>query len=338
MRGALVSGAVLAGGTCLALWLRWRWRAGTSGDWMLCEEPAGDSTILYSVRRGKEVHHFPGKQRPDLPTVAPGTPTDTAHEAWLVQHVRYRPTDVVIATFPKCGTTYVEQIVLLLLNGGRTERLDPLSKNSGAAHDGGVGKVWPEACLVPRGGDPSQYPPGRPPRPEMRPMLLSTFDALPAPRVLKTHAPVTKLLSRDTDGTPAPARYIVVTRNPLDACVSCYYHAWHPQSQGWPFDARTPRSHRTHRTERVTPPRFHRPSNDGPALHVHTTQMHSDGSMVAPTAPSGRPARGQTFIEDGVTWHIAFRRTLRAPAMRLLGPPPNLVPDRRCCGCTLSPC
>ena len=66
---------------------------------------------------------------------------------------------------------------------------------------------------------------------------LSAFEALPAPRLIKTHAPVSHLLSRQPDGSPAPARYIVVSRNPLDACVSCYYHAWHPQSRGWPFDA-----------------------------------------------------------------------------------------------------
>ena len=156
-----------------------------------------------------------------------------------MERVRYRPSDIIIATFPKCGTTFVEQIVLLLLGGGVAEALEPLTKNSCSAREGsGVGKVWPEACLVPdEAAEPLLYPPGRPQRPEMRPMRLSAFDALPSPRVLKTHAPVSHLLSRQPDGTPAPARYIVVSRNPLDACVSCYYHAWHPQSTGWPFDA-----------------------------------------------------------------------------------------------------
>ena len=30
----------------------------------------------------------------------------------------HRPGDVWVTTFPKCGTTFMEQIVLLLLNGG----------------------------------------------------------------------------------------------------------------------------------------------------------------------------------------------------------------------------
>lgn len=213
--------------------------------WVLHEQASdGESGgFCYCIRRGDAVHTIPGSQLAGLPTCAPRvklSPDITTHEAWLTEHVHYQPSDIVIATFPKCGTTFVEQIVLLLLNGGVADALNPLCKNSIAALDGAghVGKVWPEACLVPDDTpEPLQYPPGRPQRPEMRPMRLSAFNALPPPRVIKTHAPVTHLLSRQTDGTPAPARYIVVTRNPLDACVSCYYHAWHPQSSGWPFDA-----------------------------------------------------------------------------------------------------
>ena len=203
------------------------------------------AAVSYSMRRGREeVHNVPCAQLAGLPTCAPRTSLAagiSAHEAWLVESVRYRPSDIIIATFPKCGTTFVEQIVLLLLGGGVAEALDPLTKNSTAVRNGGgVGKVWPEACLMPD-EEPDEellpYPPGRPQRPEMRRVPLSAFEALPSPRVIKTHAPVSHLLSRQPDGTPAPARYIVVSRNPLDACVSCYYHAWHPQSRGWPFDA-----------------------------------------------------------------------------------------------------
>ena len=203
-------------------------------------EARSGAAVSYSMRRGREeVHRLPCALLAGLPTCAPRASHAAgiaAHEARLQEAVRYRPSDIVIATFPKCGTTFVEQIVLLLLGGGVAEALDPLNKNSG--RKGSVGKVWPEGCLMPdEAAEPLPYPPGRPQRPEMRPMSLSAFDALPSPRVLKTHAPVSHLLSRQPDGTPAPARYIVVTRNPLDACVSCYYHAWHPQSSGWPFDA-----------------------------------------------------------------------------------------------------
>ena len=65
---------------------------------------------------------------------------------FLQENVVYRPSDVVIATYPKCGTTLTEQVVLLLLNGGDVSALDPLSKNS-ANLTGKFGKVWPEACV-----------------------------------------------------------------------------------------------------------------------------------------------------------------------------------------------
>ena len=164
-----------------------------------------------------EEHIVPKEVYPDMPTVAPGAPCDVGHERWLVDNIRYRASDIVIATFPKCGTTFMEQIVLLLLTKA-TVKLDPLTKNSAAAHSSGPGKVWPEACVVADDAPPSAVPPGRPRRPEARSMPLSTFDALPAPRVIKTHAPLSRLLSRRPDGSPAPARYIVVVRNPLDAC------------------------------------------------------------------------------------------------------------------------
>ena len=175
----------------------------------------------------------------DQPTANPGGASgDPAHEQWLQDNICYRPNDIVISTFPKCGTTLTENIVLLLLNGGSLERLDPLSKNSvqHGVDPMGRGKIWPEGCLVPKFGD---KPPNRPPAEEFVPVTLEQFEQLPEPRVIKTHAPVPKLLrgGLPCDGPPRPAKYIVCTRNPLDACVSCYYHAWNPHKSGWPFEA-----------------------------------------------------------------------------------------------------
>jgi hypothetical protein len=33
------------------------------------------------------------------------------------------------------------------------------------------------------------------------------------------------------------ARFVVVARSPKDVCTSCFYHAWSPAQQGWPFEA-----------------------------------------------------------------------------------------------------
>ena len=43
--------------------------------------------------------------------------------------VRFRATDVAVASYPKTGTTWVEQIVLLLLHGADA-KLDPASRNT----------------------------------------------------------------------------------------------------------------------------------------------------------------------------------------------------------------
>uniref|UniRef100_A0A7S2VPB5 Sulfotransferase domain-containing protein n=1 Tax=Zooxanthella nutricula TaxID=1333877 RepID=A0A7S2VPB5_9DINO len=51
--------------------------------------------------------------------------------------------DVWVATFPKCGTTLMEQIVLLLWNDGDSQKLNPRGKNT-YDFTTGVGKVWVE--------------------------------------------------------------------------------------------------------------------------------------------------------------------------------------------------
>merc|ERR1712099_108187 len=71
------------------------------------------------------------------------------HEQWQRKNVLYRPTDIVVATYPKCGTTFAEQIVLLLLNDGEVDKLDPSTQNALQASDTGIGKIWAETCVVP---------------------------------------------------------------------------------------------------------------------------------------------------------------------------------------------
>ena len=59
-----------------------------------------------------------------------------------------------------------------------------------------------------------------------------------APRVIKTHVPCKLLLGMNgcTDIVPG-VKIIIISRNPLDACVSRYYHAFNPYKLGWPFPA-----------------------------------------------------------------------------------------------------
>jgi len=100
---------------------------------------------------------------------------------------RYAPSpgDVFVSTYPKCGTTWMQYIVYLLVHGGA-----PLP--AGARLDA----VFPHLEEV---GEAS-------------------VRALPEPRLIKTH-----LQFERTPWHPA-ARYIYVARNPFDCAVSFYHH------------------------------------------------------------------------------------------------------------------
>jgi len=95
-----------------------------------------------------------------------------------------RPGDVFVATYPKCGTTWMQYVVYLLLGG------QPLA--------GGrlLGDVFPHLEEVGREG----------------------IAALPPPRLIKTHLPRTMAPFGEV------ARYIYVVRNPFDCVVSFFHH------------------------------------------------------------------------------------------------------------------
>ena len=201
---------------------------------------------------------------------------DSHEQRWRQLHekISYRPSDVIVASYPKCGTTWVEHLCLLLQNAADCTQL------VGAAHKNtfspaGVlrGKIWPEACIEqdPRAaaqGNPNPYPNPNPDTmslpfkwmksscindihtsyshkgAEFATLSWKDFDNAPAPRLLKTHAPPPLMLGMcgDEPNTshltiPVGTKIIIVSRNPLDACVSRFYHAFNPHKLGWSFDA-----------------------------------------------------------------------------------------------------
>ncbi|HEU4620020.1 MAG TPA: sulfotransferase domain-containing protein [Gammaproteobacteria bacterium] len=95
------------------------------------------------------------------------------------------PGDVFVSTYPKCGTTWMQYIVYLIVHRG-----EPLP-------DG--------ATLV------DAFP-------HLEEIGAEAARALPRPRLLKTHLPLPMApFGRD-------ARYVFVARNPFDCAVSFYYH------------------------------------------------------------------------------------------------------------------
>ena len=156
----------------------------------------------------------------------------------------HRQDDVWIATYPKCGTTFMEQIVLLLRHGGDPDVLDNSAHNNYNLKTR-IGKVWAEqrVRVMP---DPTDAT--GPPRMRSK-MTLDEFAAMPAKRTLKTHSPRAMFLDTRPVSPPSLAssgrhdplaegtKVIYVSRAAADACVSSYYHAANPHRLGFPFDA-----------------------------------------------------------------------------------------------------
>lgn len=124
-------------------------------------------------------------------------------EALVLEHqdkIQLRSTDVWIATYPKCGTTWTHQIALLLLNDGES------SSWGGDPHGFKTGELlasWPEVTYAREGEK-----------------FLDALQTVPDPRVMKTHAPYFLLPGRPGGAGTMPCKAIYVTRNPKDACVS----------------------------------------------------------------------------------------------------------------------
>ncbi|XP_041129030.1 sulfotransferase 1 family member D1-like [Polyodon spathula] len=113
----------------------------------------------------------------------------------LVENFRARSDDLLIATYPKAGTTWTQEIVDLILNDGDAEkcRRAPTHK--------------------------------RMPFLEMFPLVslesgVSDLDKMPSPRVIKTHLPIQLVPQSFWDNN---CKVIYMARNAKDSVVS-YFH------------------------------------------------------------------------------------------------------------------
>lgn len=112
-----------------------------------------------------------------------------------------QPDDIFIATYPKCGTTWMETIVFGLMNNGE-------------AFDQDIGNYLMRTPHLERVGK-------------------DNISTIPRPYSIKTHLPFERIPFHPQ------AKYICVIRNPKDVCVSLYHFlVKHSQSYylNCPFD------------------------------------------------------------------------------------------------------
>ena len=251
-----------------------RWRLGATPSPVTARRDRAFSRYTFNVTDGSETFPLFYGMTEGYPWSQPidGARYDALHAA-----TKLRAGDVTVAGYPKTGTTWVEQIVLLLLHGsGVAQRLDPASRNTYDPRKKNIGCVWLEPMLAGKRG----------PRPGFS---IEHFDAMPAPRVIKSHAPFGSLLgTRSGEGTgldvlkASGSKVVYVSRNPKDAAVSLYF-----QRAPVPNARRAPKA----KTRRGRGPLAGRPPGAKEA-RPQTARGLKVGLDLRPPAPPSAPAGG----------------------------------------------
>ena len=105
--------------------------------------------------------------------------------ARLMRFFKFRPDDIVIVSYPKSGTTWLQMILYQLTTDGSMD--------------------FPHiAAVSPHIEEPS-------------PNLIRDIDQLPAPRIFKSHLSYKHI-------PKGPCKYIYISRDGLDVAVSFYHH------------------------------------------------------------------------------------------------------------------
>lgn len=113
------------------------------------------------------------------------------HDPALLAGFTPRSTDVLITTAPKAGTTWMQQILYQLRSGG-DDRFESIFDVV----------PWLEC---PQPGKSTEA-------------VLRRYEAMPAPRIFKTHCTYEQTPGIDT------VKVVLTSRDPRDCCVSYYHH------------------------------------------------------------------------------------------------------------------
>ncbi len=127
-----------------------------------------------------------------------GAPSRT-HDPWLLARFRPRPSDILIVTAPKAGTTWMQQILYQIVSGG----------------DDGFSSIYD---VVPWLECPRKH--------QSREDTLREYEAMENPRIFKTHCTF-----EQTPGS-GKVRIVLTSRDPRDCCISFYHHIMDMTEEG----------------------------------------------------------------------------------------------------------
>nr|CAH0099007.1 unnamed protein product [Daphnia galeata] len=126
-----------------------------------------------------------------------------ARHAKEISRFQPRSDDVWVVTYPKCGTTWTQELVWMILNN-----CDP------------IGSKAPLLIRSPFLEFPYMIPVNTVPQDHTMMLTLDKVEKMPSPRVIKSHLPFYLLNPKLLD----TCKVVYIARNPKDVIVSYFYH------------------------------------------------------------------------------------------------------------------